>query len=331
MILVYSSVKKEMSQQQETTTTQQQSTQQQPIQQQPSTSQPTTSQQQESPFETVGICGLGCVGDAKYQHFLKNTNMKPVGYDKYKKPFDTDEAFKQLLAAPAVFLCLPTLYSPEKKQYDKTAIFEVCERLHQGQYKGLVVLKSTVEPGTTEDLSEKYPNMDFAHNPEFLTARTSYEDYSNQSHIVLGKTPSCDEKKFEALKAFYQHYWPNAEYSFCTSWESEMMKSACNSFYSVKIAFFNLVYLLTKEHSKKSGDSPNETYQNVVQMMLKNKWINPMHTNVPGPDGRLGFGGMCFPKDVNALNQHVKAVGLPNDMLDAVVRLNLSLRDDVPY
>lgn len=280
---------------------------------------------------SIGICGLGCVGDAMYQHFLKNTTLKPVGYDKFKKPFDSEEVFQEVLKTQMVFLCLPTLYSPEQQQYDKSAIFDVCERLHQGNYQGLVVLKSTVEPGTSDKLSVKYPDMDFAHNPEFLTARTSYEDFTSQPHVVLGKTPTCDVAKFETLHAFYKHYWPNSQYSVCRAWESEMMKSGCNSFYALKIAYFNTLYLLAKQYSEKSGLDPIETQANVVSMMLKNGWINPMHTNVPGPDGRLGFGGACFPKDINALNQHVKAVGLQNDILEGAVKLNLSLRNDVPY
>jgi UDPglucose 6-dehydrogenase len=284
-----------------------------------------------TPTTSIGICGLGCVGDAMYQHFLKNTSLKPVGYDKFKKPFDSEAVFQSLLNTNIVFLCLPTLYSPEQHQYDKSAIFDVCERLHQGKYDGLVVLKSTVEPGTTNALSVKYPEMDFAHNPEFLTARTSFEDFTNQPHVVLGKTQFCDDVKFKSLCAFYEQYWPKSEYSICDAWESEMMKSGCNSFYSLKIAYFNYLYLLAKQYAQASGSDTNKTYQNVVTMMLKNGWINPMHTNVPGPDGRLGFGGACFPKDINALNQHVKAMGLPNDILEGAVKLNLSLRDDVPY
>jgi hypothetical protein len=162
---------------------------------------------------SVGICGLGCVGDAMYQHFLKNTDMKPVGYDKYKEPFDSKEVFQELLETDMVFLCLPTLYSPEIDQYDKSAIFDVCKRLNEGKYKGLIVLKSTVEPGTTDDLNAKYPMMDFAHNPEFLTARTSYEDFTNQPHVVIGRTQNCDPEKFQKLIDFYKRYWPNSQYS----------------------------------------------------------------------------------------------------------------------
>lgn len=207
----------------------------------------------------------------------------------------------------------------------------MCKRLNENNYKGLVVLKSTVEPGTTGNLSAKYPNMDFAHNPEFLTARTSYQDFTEQPHVVLGRTEKCDPEKFQRLVDFYKFYWPNSKYSICFAWESEMMKAGCNSFYAYKIAYFDLLYLLSKKHAEEKGGDADKMYQKVLQMMLKNEWINPMHTQVPGPDGRLGFGGACFPKDINAFNQHVKRMGLPNASLQGVVDLNLTLRDDIPY
>jgi len=279
----------------------------------------------------IGICGLGCVGDAMYQHFLKNTNLQPVGYDKYKQPYDSDEVFQELLDTDMVFLCLPTLYSPEIAQYDKSAIFEVCKRLNEGSYKGLVVLKSTVEPGTTDNLNAKYPTMDFAHNPEFLTARTSYEDFTNQPHVVIGRTRDCDPEKFQNLLDFYKQFWPNSEYSVCFALESESMKSGCNGFYAFKIAYFNMLYKTIEKHCEETGADTDKTYQKTLKMMLRNNWINPMHTNVPGPDGEFGFGGACFPKDINAMNQHTKRMGVHNAALQGVVDLNLTLREDVPY
>ena len=279
----------------------------------------------------IGICGLGCVGNSMYQHFLKNTSVKPVGYDKFKQPFDSEEIFQEILKTDMVFLCLPTLYDPAKEQYNKDAIFDVCKRLNEGKYKGLVVLKSTVEPETTEKLSDKYQDMDFAHNPEFLSAATCFEDFTNQPHVVLGKSPHCDEKKFNGLVEFYKQFWPYSEYSLCSSFESELMKSGCNSFYAFKIAYFNTLFLLTQEHSKLNDkEDPHKTYNNAVSMMLKNGWINPMHTKI-APDGRLGFGGACFPKDINAMNQYVKSKGLMNGHIDGVVEFNRSLRNDVPY
>jgi UDP-glucose 6-dehydrogenase len=69
-------------------------------------------------------------------------------------------------------------------------------------------------------------------------------------------------------------------------------------------------------------------YKTVVDMMLKNGWINPMHTNVPGPDGQLSYGGLCFPKDTNALNEFMKRNDIPNRVLDATIAERNEMRDD---
>ncbi len=71
------------------------------------------------------------------------------------------------------------------------------------------------------------------------------------------------------------------------------MKIFCNSFYAVKIQFFNELYLLCQKN--------NSNFNENVNLMLKNGWINKMHTQVPGPDNKLSYGGACFPKDTNAL------------------------------
>jgi UDP-glucose 6-dehydrogenase len=52
-------------------------------------------------------------------------------------------------------------------------------------------------------------------------------------------------------------------------------------------------------------DRLNIYYDNIKKLILKNGWINPMHTNIPGSDGKLSFGGMCFPKDIRAFNERI--------------------------
>ena len=89
------------------------------------------------------------------------------------------------------------------------------------------------------------------------------------------------------------------------------MKIGINSFYAVKIQYFNEIYNLCN----KIGIS----YDNVKNTMLKNNWINPMHTQVPGTDGKLSYGGMCFPKDTNALNEYLKKKECYNGVLNSTI------------
>lgn len=271
----------------------------------------------------ISIIGLGFVGNAMFKSFnIKNNenNNKYMiyGYDKYKN--NGIGSINECLNSDVIFLALPTEYDTYTKQYNKNPLYSVLDELENNNYNNLIVIKSTVEPRTTEDLQNKYKNMHFIHNPEFLTARTAFEDFHNQTHIVLGKSNTCCENKTKNLIAFYKDYYSNVEISICSSIESESMKIFCNSFYAVKIQFFNELYLLSQ---KIGGD-----YNNIVNLMLKNSWINPMHTNVPGPDGNLSYGGLCFPKDTNALLQVMKNNNSEHKLLEACIEERNEMRDD---
>jgi nucleotide sugar dehydrogenase len=253
----------------------------------------------------IGICGIGIVGEAILKCFVKK-NIKVITYDKYKNGIGKIE---DILNTVILFLCLPTLYSNEKKEYNKEPIYEICNYLSKNKYNGIVVIKSTIEPGTCRFLQKKY-NLNILHNPEFLTAKTATEDFENQNHIVIGGL-STNDKNIDILKKFYTSYW-KSEISISTYEESELMKISVNCFYSVKIQFFNEIYSLTNTYE-------NVDYKKVVSMMLKNNWINPNHTEVPGPDGLLSYGGMCFPKDTNALYQLMLKKGTPCEVLGGTI------------
>jgi UDPglucose 6-dehydrogenase len=253
----------------------------------------------------IGIIGIGFVGNAIKKFFEEKQEV--VCYDKYKK-FNKIE---ELLATDILFLCLPTLFDEEKNEYDKTAIYETCSFFSKNDYLGLVVVKSTVEPETTSKLSNMFKSLKICHNPEFLTARSAVQDFNNQNHIIIGKGSNCDDRDLNILENLYRKYYPSAEISLCTSLESESMKIMCNSFYASKVMIFNEYYLLCQ----KNGSD----YKKIVELMLKNNWINKMHTDVPGPDGQLGFGGACFPKDIRALNSFMQKYNSPNNILNAVI------------
>ncbi len=249
----------------------------------------------------IGIVGMGCVGKALCKSF-KYKNMDVVCYD-INNNFDELE---EILSTEIVFLCLPTEFNGT--EYNKSAIYNICDYLHENEYEGGVVIKSTVEPNTTNQLQDKFPSLKLYHNPEFLSAATAFEDFHNQTHIVIG-TPNDDKNNY--LKTFYESFYPDAEISICSSKESESMKIFLNSFYSVKIQFFNELYLLCQK--------TETNYNNVLDLMLKNNWINPMHTKVPGTDGQLSYGGACFPKDTNALLYFMKKMGTPHSLLEATI------------
>ena len=260
----------------------------------------------------IGIIGCGFVGSAMIESLsFKGLNCKQ--YDKFKN--GGIGSLEDMKDCEILFLCLPTVYSDELKEYDKSAIHDVCKDLLDLQYDGIVVVKSTVEIGTMQNLQKLY-GLKFVHNPEFLSAKTAMYDFHNQTHIVLGNASDHDISK---LIKFYNEFY-TAQISLCTSGESEAMKISCNCFYSVKIQFFNEIYLLC--------ENMDVCYNKVKDLMLKNGWINPMHTTVPGTDGHLSYGGFCFPKDTNALNELMKRRGTINGLLESTIKERNLLRDD---
>lgn len=262
----------------------------------------------------IGIIGLGFVGDA-IENSLGTKGIPLNLYDKYKN--GGIGTLEGVLDSDLIFLCLPTLYDEERSSYNKDALHEVCGLLNQHKYLGPVIIKSTVEPSTTKEFAKLY-NLAFIHNPEFLTARTAREDFENQSHIVLGRSDNCTDDQLELVHSFYRELWPHATISLTTCTASESMKIFCNSFYAMKISIFNEFYLLCQQLG--------ENYDEVTNIMLKNNWINPMHTNVPGPDGQMGYGGACFPKDTKALLAKMKELKVPHQMIEASVQENKTVR-----
>jgi UDPglucose 6-dehydrogenase len=261
----------------------------------------------------IGVIGVGFVGNAVFQAFEKR-NLSTVVYDKYKQLGSIEDATN----ADIAFLCLPTPYNGDNYGYDIGCIKETLTYLSKVKYTGTVVIKSTVLPGTCKSLSEEY-SLTIVHNPEFLSARTAVEDFENQSHIVLGFTESCDEFHKNRIQSFYSSQFPNAEISVVGSGESEAMKIFCNSFYATKVQVFNEFYLL----SQKLGLD----FEQVRQLMLKNNWIMPIHTKVPGTDGQLSFGGLCLPKDTMTVLSMMKKQNSEHRVIEAVVKERNIMRD----
>lgn len=260
----------------------------------------------------ICIIGLGFVGNAMYTSF-KNKGLKEnielFGYDKYKNGGIGSEKYS--LESDIVFLALPTQLNELTRSYDLEPIYENCQYLESNNFLGIVVIKSTIEPETTSKLSNKFSKLQFIHNPEFLSSRTAFEDFNNQSHIVLGRGISCTDRSFNTIIEFYSKYYPNAKISQCTSLESECVKLFLNSFYAVKVQFFTELFLTCKSNSC--------NFEKVKSMMLLNNWINPAHTNIPGPDGLISYGGLCFPKDTNVLNSYMDRIGVPNSILTSCI------------
>ena len=278
----------------------------------------------------IGLFGRGFVGDALYRDFTSK-GVEVVSYDKYKEIGTAEEIINA--KCDAIFLCLPTPYV-EGHGFDQSYLEGVCRYLADNLYSGFVIIKSTTEPGVSRLLAEKY-GLNICHNPEFLTARTAKEDFKNQKHIVLGYDDldlkqkihkdayfkgSLIKQDIARLASFYRALYPGAKISVCTTEESESMKIFVNTFYAVKVQMFNEFYFLCQR--------TGADFEVVRELMLNNGWINEMHTNIPGPDGSVSYGGACFPKDTSALLHCMKKLRTPHMVLEGCVNERNSMRKD---
>jgi UDP-glucose 6-dehydrogenase len=254
----------------------------------------------------IGICGCGFVGNAIIKYFYKKQNYIIKIYDLYKNI----GSFELILNTDILYLCLPTLYDAKINSYDMTEINRTLYLLNEHKYTGIILIKSTVLPTYCGEMNKLYPDLFIISNPEFLSAKTSVEDFENQSHIIIGYTPES-EVKIDFIKKFYLENFPNANLSITDSTTSNLTKLACNSFYSVKIQYFTEIYLLCEKL--------NISYDEVRMLMIQNNWINPMHTTIPGHDNKISFGGACFPKDISALNEFMKLYDIPNNVIDSTI------------
>lgn len=256
-------------------------------------------------MSSVGIVGLGVVGSAIRAFFPDAAVFDPA-----KGEID----FISLLDRSVLFLCLPTLYDSHLRTYNCSAIQETLSRLSEHAFSGLLVLKSTVTPGTTRRFATSYPSLNICHCPEFLSARTAIEDFKHQSLMIIGKSsPTTDTLPLSSL-------FPDIRLIVCSSDESEAAKLFCNSFYATKIQFFNELYDACLR--------TDMSFPVIRDIMLSLGWIHPMHTAVPGTDGKLSFGGMCFPKDISACSSYLESIGAIRGVIEAARNEQSQMRRD---
>ena len=271
---------------------------------------------------TIGIIGVGTVGQALFNVLSSDSTLEVLSYDKYNNKGNVNY-LHDMITCDIIFLCLPTLYDASIKEYNKCAIEETLEYFSENNFKSEIVIRSTVEPKYTFEKQQKFHDLNIIFNPEFLRASKPEECIRNQDFILIGYPNSNNNNNNNShskLESFYKNKWPNALLFTGDSTEMELLKITSNSFFAVKVQFFNEIYLL----SQKIGVD----YKSMMDKMLTQPWISPWSTTIPGPDGKLSYGGMCLPKDSNALLEYMKRNDTFHKVLESCVEERNIMRDD---
>jgi len=260
----------------------------------------------------IGIIGVGFVGKATAEVFKEKHRL--ILYDKYKE--DLNKSPEKLAEVEVVFICVPTPMMPSG-EIDYSAIhnsLELLDKLTKNQEsKPLVVIRSTAVAGTIETLNKKYP-FNLAFNPEFLREKNALEDMKNTNRVILGVSSDGDYNK---LLDVYKPIFPDAKYIRVDTKTAEMIKYVANVMLIGQIALANEVYQICKVL--------DINYDKIKETILLDDRI-AKNIDVPGPDGELGFGGKCFPKDLNALIYLAREKRYRPYLLEEIWRLNEKIR-----
>lgn len=262
----------------------------------------------------IGVVGQGFVGTAIYQGLKNFYNIGTYDIDESKGNSTLE---KVVINSDIIFQCLPT---PMKAtgQCDLSIVESSLKNIDnlaklQGRCP-IVVIKSTVPPGTCENLNKLFKNVNVVFSPEFLTEANSVQDFKNQTRIILGgPRPYTTQVKTMFRKAF--PHIPIIKTGYKTA---EMVKYFINNFLSTKVSFANEMYEICK--------SLDIDYDKVTEYALFDQRVGRSHLAVPGPDGDFGYGGHCFPKDLDAMIYIAFSMGLEPTMLQATKQKNDKIR-----
>ncbi|NBX72407.1 hypothetical protein EBQ91_05810, partial [bacterium] len=183
----------------------------------------------------------------------------------------------------------------------------------------IVVIKSTIPPGTTDKLNQEFKNVSIVFNPEFLTEANSLNDYLEQNRIIIGG----DRPASSRVKIIFSKAFPRTPIIKTSSTIAETIKYVTNTFLAMKVSYANEVYEICQ--------SLNIDYDKVIEYAKYDDRLGNSHWSVPGPDGDFGFGGHCFPKDLAAFEFISKKMGIDTVMLSAAIEKNNKVRTDLDW
>jgi UDPglucose 6-dehydrogenase len=250
----------------------------------------------------IGIVGVGMVGGALHDYLQKRDDVEIFLYDTGKNLGSMEE----INEAEIVFVCVPTPYKEEVGGFDISYVEETCAKLEENK---IVVIKSTVLPGTTEKLQKEFSQHKFLFNPEFLVEARAEETMERPDRQIMGYTTESKEIADQIMNIL-----PDAPYKkIMKATEAEMVKYFGNAFLSVKVIFANQMYDIC--------DKLNIDYDEVKDATAKDLRIGPSHLNV-FYEGYRGYSGKCLPKDVKSLISFAKSLDVEIDLLEKSDEIN---------
>ena len=274
--------------------------------------------------QKIGVVGNGFVGGA-----VKFGFSPQVGCDAEVRVYDknpdksTHSLEETVNKSDFIFLSVPTPANEDGSiNIDIiTSALEDINEVHDGK-DNAILIRSTVIPGTTWALQTKYPNLNILFNPEFLTERSANFDFINQSLFIVGNSgKQMSAMKSEQFVELIKDRFGDCVAVMETSYETaELIKYMNNCFFATKVSFMNEMYQI--------AEKIDANWDEAVSGFVADGRIGHSHLGVPGHDGKFGFGGSCFPKDIQAMIDFAEMFGLNPSVLKGAWEKNLEVRSE---
>lgn len=270
---------------------------------------------------TIGVIGQGFVGSAIREGLNDYYNLLTYDIDKSKCNSTHEEVCKK---SDIIFVCIPT---PMRKsgQCDTRLLESVVKGIDEvaksdpERNRPILVLKSTIPPGTSSMIASTCSDVcPVVFSPEFLTEANSFDDFKNQTRIIIGGNTSVKCEYAKKVKRMFRKAFPSIPIVITKRETAEMVKYFTNCFLATKVTFANQMYEIC--------EASDIDYDKVCEYALYDTRIGKSHLAVPGPDGDRGFGGHCFPKDLAAMINFAYQTNSDDYFLKAVESFNKGVR-----
>lgn len=257
----------------------------------------------------IGILGIGMIGNALKKGF---ENEHEVSYfdPKYK-----GSKFENVLNSEIIFICVPTDQNDDGSCNVSIVDLSLL-KLSNFNYKGVIVIKSTVKPGFTNECQLKYKDLKICFVPEFLRERCAFEDFMNMETLIIGTE---NEEIFNKVMKAHSFIKPQKTIQLTTS-EAETVKYMSNVYKAMKVVFSNIIF----ELSNKLEGNYEDVLDSFLSLNIKEKDYMSVNSDY------RGYGGYCLPKDTTALDYTLKELGLNFNLIEAITLDNKKFKVTVP-
>jgi len=267
----------------------------------------------------IGIVGNGFVGSSVAFGFSPPTGCEAeiMIYDKDKSK-SLNSLSDVVNESDFIFVSVPTP-SNRDGSINTDIVEDVFDEMNQHNYRrdNVFLLRSTVTPGTTRKIQNNCRKLNIVFNPEFLTERSAKFDFINQARFVVGGRERYTDKVEELFKWRFGESTPVIKTNYETA---EMVKYMNNCYFATKVSFMN--------EMRQIADKCGVDWDTAVDGFIRDGRIGHSHLAVPGPDGKFGFGGSCFPKDMQAMINFAESLGIEPSVLKGTWNKNLDVRPE---